>query len=202
MSLPNVRVICLEDSPGREERLTEHLKEVGVQWTRFEGIDASRWGLTTTNTYEIDNPGSGYVVKQKHVGLHLSHYILWQIQRELGLEEMTVLEDDVLFTDDWKDGYKEARENLPDDWDFLMIGSAHCQYRHKKQIAGNVWNVMWPITTHAYIVRLKAIQTLLKTQRCAGSPIDLSLIFRSFPLLKVYTILPRLASQHNTPLDT
>ena len=201
MKLPRTRAIVLRDTPGRTERLTEHLRDRGVPWEPYEGIDARRWALTTTNTYEIDNPGSGFVVDPKHVGLGLSHHGLWVIQKELGLSEMTVLEDDCVLSDDWEERYTEARSVLPNDWDFLMLGSAHCQYRYKEHIAGPLWSVYWPLGTHAYVLNAKAIPVLLETQRHAGMPIDLSLAMRSWPLLNVYTILPRIATQHLTPLD-
>lgn len=201
MNLPNVRAICLQESPGREERLREHLSDAGIEWKRFEGISAARWGITTTETYELDNPRSGYIQERKHVGLNLSHYTLWTIQKELGLEEMTILEDDCIFDVDWRPRYTEARKHLPDDWHILLIGSGHSKHKPKTQISGDIWEVFWPVTTHAYIVRNTALDILLETQRQSGSPIDLSLIYRSYPLLNVYTILPRLAYQYQTPID-
>ena len=201
VNLPNVRAITLAGTPGRTERLTEHLRDRGIEWKAFNGVDAAKWGLTTSNTYEIDHPGSNYIIPQKHVGLHLSHYILWTIQHETCTQEMTILEDDAMFTEDWKTQYAAARDSLPEDWDILLIGSAHSDYRPKRHIKGTIWEVLWPITTHAYIVNFKALPVLLKTQQHSGSPIDLSLNFRTYPLLNVYTPLPRLAEQHNTPLE-
>jgi len=201
VKLPRTRAIVLRDTPGRTERLTEHLRDRGIDWEPFEGVNAQRWGLTTVNTYEMDNPGEGHIIPQKHVGLCLSHYMLWVAQKELGLSEMTILEDDAIFCEDWESRYTEAREHLPSDWDVLMIGSAHCQFRAKEQVSGPIWSVWWPITTHAYIVNYKALDTLLRTQQHSGAPIDISLCNRSFPLLQIYTLLPRIAEQHLTPLE-
>jgi len=201
MKLPNVRAITLRDTPDRTARLTSHLLDRGIDWKPFEGINAVRWGLHTLNTYEMDSPGSGYLTAQKHVGLGLGHYMLWTIQQELGHQEMTILEDDAVFCENWEVQYTEARKHLPGDWDIFMIGSAHCQYRAKEQISGPVWAVYWPITTHAYIVNARALPTLLRTQQHSGAPIDLSLALRTFPLMNVYTLIPRIADQHNTPLD-
>lgn len=52
-----------------------------------------------------------------------------------------------------------------------------------------------PTCTHAYIVYKKALEKLLMTQRDIWAPIDLALIFRSFPHLNVYTVLPRICGQ-------
>jgi len=201
VKLPKVKAIVLSDTPGRTERLSEHLRDRGVDWEPFEGIDAKKWALTTTNTYEIDNPGEGHIIPQKHTGLALSHHILWMIQKELRLSELTIFEDDCILSEDWEERYTEGRKHLPGDWDILMIGSAHCQYRAKEHVSGPIWEVWWPITTHAYIVNYKALDTLLRTQRYSGAPIDIALCNRSYPLLQVYTLLPRIAEQHLTPLD-
>lgn len=202
MNLPNVRAIVLEGTAGRTERLTEHLKSRGIQWKPFFGCDAEKWGLTTLNTYEIDHPGSNAVICQKHVGLHLSHYMLWQIHQETGEPVMTILEDDVVFAADWESQFTAAMQAMPSDWDIILVGSGHAmKHRPKSHIAGNVWEVMWPITTHAYMVNAKALPVLLKTQQHSGAPIDLALNFRTYPLLNVYTILPRIAEQHNTLIE-
>lgn len=202
MTLPNVRAIVLEGTPGRTERLSEHLKELGIQWKPFFGCDAAKWGLTTLNTYEIDHPGSNFIIEQKHVGLHMSHYMLWQIQQETEAPVMTILEDDAVFAVDWESQFTAAMDAMPADWDIVLIGSGHAmKHRPKHHISGNVWEVMWPITTHAYMVNMKALPVLLKTQQCSGSPIDLSLNYRTYPLLNVYTILPRIAEQNNMPIE-
>lgn len=201
MKLPMTRALVLRDTPGRTERLAEHLRDRGIEWLPFESVNAKRWGLTTVNTYEMDNPGEGHIIPQKHVGLCIGHYMLWVVQKELRLSEQLILEDDAIFCQDWEDRYTEGRKHLPDDWNILMIGSAHCKYRAKEHVSGPIWNVMWPITTHAYIVNYNALDVLLRTQQHSGAPIDISLCNRSFPLLNVYTLLPRIAEQHLTPLE-
>ena len=200
MKLPNVHCICLSDSTGRTERLRNHMDAVGIPWTYFEGIDAKRWGLITKNPYQIDNPRTDYVIPEKHVGLHLSHYMLWRVMEYTGMEEMTILEDDVEFAPDWESQYTAARQAVPDDWDFLMIGSGLTENKPRRHVAGNVWEIFWPQTTHAYIIRKKALKLTLETQRYSYAPIDLALLFRTWPRLNVYTVQPRIAVQNGTEI--
>lgn len=194
--LPNAHAIVLEETPERTGRLSSHLAENGVEWTQFEGIHAEAWGLSTLIPYDVDAPGSGYIMPQKHVGLHLSHYFLWRKFRESGFDVMTVMEDDVNLLHEWQDGFGMAMNNVPDDWDMLFLGSGNTFDKPKEQVAHNVWRVRWPQCTHLYMVRKKALPVLLSTQKRSWAPIDLSLIFGSFPHLNVYTVLPRLATQH------
>jgi len=201
MKLPNVHAICLSDSKARLDRLTSHMAAVGIPWTYFEGIDAKRWGLTTKRPYELDTPGSGYIMEQRQVGLHLSHYFLWRLMEYTGMEEMTIVEDDVEFSKDWESQYTSARQSVPDDWDFLMLGSGLTSEKYRRHVAGNVWEILWPMTTHAYIIRKKALKLTLETQRYSYAPIDLALYFRTWPRLNVYTVQPRIAVQNGTEIQ-
>lgn len=201
MKLPKTRVITLRDTPGRTERITEHLRDMGVEWQPFEGCDAARWGITTTRTYEIDHPGAGHIQPQKHTGLCISHAMLWIVQQELGLSEMCIMEDDCILHPDWEERYTEGRKHLPPDWDVYLLGSAHCNHKPKEHVGGPVWNVRWPLATHCYIVNHKALPILIDSQRNSGAPIDIALCLRAYPLLNVYTQIPRIADQHLTPLE-
>jgi hypothetical protein len=52
----------------------------------------------------------------------------------------------------------------------------------------------------AECIARRAMPTLLATQRKFYAPADISLAFHSFPLLKVYTVLPRVADQFDNNL--
>lgn len=187
----------------RSVALSEHLAIHDIEWIPFRGINAAKWGLTTLNPYDE----SGKIVEQKHVGLHLSHYILWQMFHKSEEHyqhgdncEWTVIEDDCRFTDDWAENYDLARNHLPEDWDMLMLGSCCTEGRPTVHIGGNVYEVKYPLCTHAYVVRGKALSTLITTQEKAWTNIDISLFTLTYPELNVYTILPRIAYQDGMEL--
>jgi len=189
----NVRAIILKSTPDRTQRLSAHLAENRIQWRPFFGFDAERWGLTTVHKYTLDdNPRT---VEPKHVGLHLSHYTLWQELYWSQEESMTILEDDAQFLPGWEAQYDSAIHNLPPEWDMLFIGSGNTSGKPSMQWQGNVYDVRHPQTTHADLVRKSALQTLLATQQRAWAPIDISLEQLSFRRLRVYTVLPRIAIQ-------
>lgn len=160
------------------------------------GINANEAGLLTTHTYDRDHPGSGYRIPSKHVGLHLSHVMAWTTLWHLGVGYGLVLEDDALFEDGWFPRYQQALRDVPDDMDILHLGSCNTGDKVKTQVAGEVWEVKYPQCTHSYVVARKALPVLLATQQKIWAPIDLALIFNSYPQLKVYTVLPRICDQH------
>lgn len=215
MNPPFVHAIVLRETPDRTERLRKHLSEEGIYWNPFYGVNAEKWGLTTVHPYEVDSPGSGYIMIQKHVGLHLSHYWLWRCAYDalfhqraaiLNLTDcetktrdecsVTILEDDALFLPGWEPRLDKALNDVPKDWEILMIGSCNCEGHDTEHIKGEIFKVKYPQCTHAMIIKERALPILIETQEKSWAPIDLALIFNSYPLLNVYTVLPRIVDQY------
>lgn len=160
-------------------------------------MDAVAAGLTTTHTYDIDHPGSGYVMPVKHTGLMVSHWLVWQLALQAGEEITSVMEDDVELAEDWLPRMHDALARVPEDWDILLLGSCNALDKPKRHISGCVWEVKYPQCTHWYLVRQKALGELIARHQKIWAPIDLALYHDSYPHLKVYTVIPRLARQHN-----
>lgn len=189
--------ITLPETPERRDAAYQHLTQRGVRPQYMRGICGKAFGLMTVHCYEVDHPGSGYRVASKHVGLHLSHYMAWSLCEASDGDSFMILEDDAEFSINWRHELEQALTAVPDDWDMLFIGSCNCQSKATQHVNGPIYIVHWPQCTHAYMVRRPALEVLLETQRYCWAPIDLSLIFRSFPKLRVYTVLPRIVGQRN-----
>lgn len=201
MNLPNVHAITLRETTDKTQALRDHLKKEWIAWRPFIGCNAVKWGLETVHTYELDNPGKGERISQKHVGLHLSHYWLWRIFQESNEYELngynaefTVIEDDARFIPKWKKQYESARALLPDDWDLLFLGSCCVKDREKQHIGMNLYKTR-PFCTHAYVVRGKSLDTMIETQEKAWANVDIALWHNTYPKLNVYAILPRIVNQ-------
>jgi len=194
--------ISLPETPARREIARAHFVERGARVEFFDGVHALNFGLTTTHTYDVDHPGTGYRITSKHVGCWLSHYILWQALTLADGDKFLIFEDDVALPEDWHIRMLAALDDTPENADMLYLGSCCCDGKPKEQISNTVWDVKWPLCTHAYVVWKKALPRLLATQRKCWAPIDLALYFNSLPHLKVYTVLPRIADQRdmNLPL--
>ena len=187
----------------RIERLKQHLTESGITDFRlFYGVDAPYSGIATTLTYEIDNPGSGYIMSQKLVGCSLSHWMLWktlEFDRSTS-DAVMIFEDDVILHSEWKKIVDNAILKLPDDWDILFAGSCCASDKLGKQIDNNLFEGV-PLCLHFYIVRKKALKILIETNEKFSGPIDIQIYFNSKHHLKSYIIFPRVADQVNTVLS-
>lgn len=183
-------------------RTRQHFADRGVDATFFYGLHASKLGIDTTLTYEVDVPGSGFKMGAKPTGCWLSHRALWAACLLVQDDEFLILEEDAKFPEDWRARYEAARAALPADWDALFLGSCCTAGRPSRHVAGEVYEVRWPMCLQAYLVRRRALETMIRTQdesRCYG-PVDITLTFHTWPKLRVYTVLPRIVEQFDTDI--
>lgn len=196
----NVRpfVVTLQEMPQKEAFIQAHFKEVGIQAEAFNGIHGVTSGLRTSFPYERDAPGSGWNIGIKPVATWVSFYMLWSAMNLMSEEYFWQLEWDAKFAPDWKIRADAALRDVPADFDMLLLGSCCCAGRPTTKVKGEVFEVKYPQCGHATIIAKKALPVLLRTQRKVYAPLDISMMLHSFPELKVYTVLPRIADQFDT----
>lgn len=202
ITLRDASYISRSGGPRDHSRMREHFAARGISPTYFYAVNVEPVGIRTIHPYEYDNPGSGYMMLPAQVGCWLAHRFLWSALLLLPDDVFLVIEDDAEFHADWRERTARAIADCPPDWDMLLIGNCDCAPKPKTHVAGEVWDVRWPATTHAYLVRRKALEALIDTTDAARcyAPIDLSLGFHSYAALKVYTLLPRAVDQFDTVL--
>lgn len=188
--------------PEKEAFIMAHFKERGIEAETFNGISAAVSGLRTIHNYEVDAPGSGWNIGDKSVATWLSFYMLYSALNLLPDEHFFCLEWDCCFPPDWRSRAEAALTHVPKNFDVLFVGSCCTEGRPIVHISGEVWEVKYPQCGHALIVAKKAIPVILRTQRKVYAPWDISLLFHTLPMLKTYTILPRVCTQFQTELPT
>lgn len=176
-----------------------HLRERGVSGAEIVyGINSELAGLSTSHTYDVDHPGTGFRIGTKLTGVWLGHYLLWSVCNALPDSHFLLLEYDVVLATDFVARMEQAMRDVPPDMDFLFLGSCCTRGHPTTHIAGEVFDVRYPQCNHAMIVAKKCLPYVLATQRKCYAPVDCGLIFHSFPALKVYTVKPSMASQLGT----
>lgn len=196
-----MRTFCIIVSENRERTVAahQHFAERGVAADFVDGINGPAFGLRTEHEY-VFGPERDMIAPAQ-VGLCLSHLMVWTMclhSNEPG--PFLILEDDADFPSDWQDKLDEALACTPHDADMLYLGSCCCADKPQTHVRGPVFEVKWPLCTHAILVWKKALPTLLRTQRDVWAKIDLSLYHRTLDKLRVYTVLPSLVGQRGTPL--
>jgi hypothetical protein len=196
-----MKTFCLglPETPAVVDRAKAHFSERGldnVEW--IWGINAVLCGLDTSNPYEVDHPGSGFRIGQKLTGVGLGWYLAWSVCNALPDSHFLLFEQDVKLEPDFIPRFNQAMADVPPDFDWLFVGSC-CTVNHPTEhIKGQVYEVKYPQCNHAQVVAKKCLPYVLATQRKLYGPVDCQLLRDTFPALKVYTVLPRLADQFDT----
>lgn len=188
------------------EDCKHHLAEQGIDdVSSFEGVYGKGFGIIGTHTYELDNPNGGHMIGQKYTALFLSSYVFYSIANHYPATHFMFMEPDNRFNPDWRQQLEKALTDIPEDFDFLFVGS--CCAIDKRPLpvkpGSNVFKyaqtsgypAKYPLGGNCYIVAKKAIPHIIATNRDAYAPSDISLALHSFPKLNVYAILPRICEQ-------
>ncbi len=198
-----MKTVCITLGGEREARARDHFATVGLHGVQFfRGFNADHLGLLTHRVYAPNGVGSGVIMRPSRVGCWLAHRALWgALQLDTAHNEWLVLEDDAKLHEDWRERFDRAHADAG-EFDLLYVGSCCTTDKSRTLVDGEVWDVRYPMATHGYIVRRPALPVLIDTQDAAGcyAPVDISMILHSLPLLKAYTVIPRIISQHDTEL--
>jgi GR25 family glycosyltransferase involved in LPS biosynthesis len=192
--------LSLPETPDQVERARAHFIERGLDVEFVAGINAKLCGLATSNPYEVDNPGSGFHIGEKLTGVFLGWYLLWSVCNHHPDSHFLLFEQDVVLHPDFKERMAKALQDVPKDFDWLFLGSCCTTGQRRTYIQGEVWDIKYPLCSHAAIVAKKCLPHVLATQRKLYGPNDCTLVFHSFDKMKVFTVLPTMADQLNTNL--
>lgn len=182
----------------RAKSTLAHLASTGVPAEPFTGWNGGVTGMVTTHTYEVDNPGSGYVIGPKTSNMYMGHVAMWRTALHLDGDSFLFMEDDVRFVDDWRRVMQDSDHNLPADWDLVFPGSCCTQGRPKTHMSGRLWKIGFAMCAHAYIVRRKALRSMIEWCERVDSPIDVAITLQCIPRLNTFAYLPRIADQPGT----
>lgn len=192
--------VCVTLGGEREARAREHFESVGLTGVLFfHGINGPKLGIIPT--HEVPETPEKM---PKTLGVWLSHRLLWSALLLLDGpdDEYLIVEDDAKFPADWRERFERARLQAHDDFDALYVGSCCTDDKSRTLVRGNVYEVRFPLCTHAYILRRKALKPMISMLDAhpADTGIDIALHYRVWPEMRVYTVLPRIIDQFDTDM--
>lgn len=182
-----------------------HFEENGLKnIIQVPGIHGRLWGVSPSHTYDVDNPGTNFFIGQGYMAQFLSVYVMYNVAAVLPFDHFLFLECDARLKPDFLHHAARELENIPPDFDWCWLGHCCAQGKLQKHVKGNVYQfdqtTGYPFAGHCFIVARKALPFIMQTQRDTYASSDLSLCFHTFPHLKTFGIVPRLADQFNTDL--
>lgn len=163
------------------------------------------WGISGRHIYLADGrPEEQFYIGDKKVAGNLSQYLCFSVMNAMNETHFMFMEGDVKFVDGWREKLEQALNDVPEDFDWLFVGSCCAKDKLPVHVKGDLYEFPYrgeeykwhyPACSHCFIVAKKCLPHLIATNRDVASPSDVSVIINSFPKMRVFGILPRLADQ-------
>jgi glycosyl transferase family 25 len=172
-------LINLDRSEHRRNQMERRLAEIGLAYTRLSAFDGkARWDelSPSVDIYTFER-NVGRDVIPGEIGCYHSHLQAWRTLVDSDCHTLLVLEDDVVFGDDFLQALSEALSHR-DRWDMLNFNKIRAkQPVRQAQIGPYALNAyMGPLTgMGAYLISRETALRLLPSMLPITLPIDLDL---------------------------
>jgi glycosyl transferase family 25 len=171
-----VLLINLERSVTRRESMEQRLREIGLEYEIVPAIDGklrfSEIIREVDETAFVRNVGRPLLAGE--IGCYLSHLEAWQRLLDGPADVLLVLEDDVVFHEDFVSALEIALEHT-NEWDLPKLNKIRAKQPIRQRTLGpyalNAY--VGPATgTGAYLIQRRAINKLLPVMKPITRPID------------------------------
>ncbi len=137
-------VINLKRRPDRLEKITKKLNDMAFTYKIFEAID----GSTLASTDELKNMfrNNDFRYRKGVIGCALSHISLWKQLINSDKDLYLIYEDDINFSDNFREKYDKILESLTEkkSWDMMYLGYSWGQ-------PGSCYPVIVPVDFNRYV---------------------------------------------------
>ncbi len=169
-------LINLPASVARRDRSLNQLRQLDIAPVLFPAIDGrAEWERLTPSLDESAfRRNTGRAVVPGEIGCYHSHLAVWRAFLETGSRVALVMEDDVVFHDEFPEALATAM-GIEDRWDFLKLNRIRAKQPVRQGQAGR-WQVnayVGPATgLGAYLIRRDLAARLLPSLLPITRPID------------------------------
>lgn len=184
------KVFCI-NLDRREDRMLmaeKELKKFNIEFERFSAVD----GNTLVKEDYTTNPN----IPVGHIGCTLSHARLISICKERGYKKVLILEDDVIFSDNFEINFADYVKEIPKNWDMFYLGGNHNFHMGQKlrMVSKHIGKCHSTFSTHAYAISEnmfdEAIEVLSKGEK------QVDVYYSEIQKRRhIYTIYPGIANQ-------
>lgn len=199
--LPPIYVISLADEDQRRAEMSDKLSGMGISFTFFDAIDGRGFSVDEYPHYHrtLRRLTAGRDLTGGEVGCYLSHKAVMERMLENGDERALILEDDVIFRDDFV-SVIQALIKKCDHWHFVrFLGSPKVErsvQRRFLKLHGEHYLTRLKTTpsgAHAYLIDRSAAKRLLQMMQRNAYPVDV-LMGRSWRTgLGMLSVMPGIA---------
>lgn len=146
----NIFCINLEKRKDRWEGFVEECKKNNIlNYQRFDAIDGKKI-LNNTNLLNGE------------LGILLTHLDLIKKCKNKNFENVLIMEDDVLFSEEINNLEKYLNQ-VPEDWDFIYFGGNHVYGKPPVKINTNVLKLNFTVSLHCVAIKKTMFDLIIDT---------------------------------------
>lgn len=169
-------LINLDRSTARRAAMEPRLAALGLNYTRVPAIDGSaEWPRLQSTVLEDEfRRNVGREIMKGEIGAYHSHLDVWRALLDSPYKVALVLEDDVVFHDDFLSALDLAMEHV-DNWDLLKLNKIRARGPRRQMTIGpySLNAYFGPATgLGAYLIRRDLVARLLPAMLPIRRPID------------------------------
>lgn len=123
-NIDKIYVINLKKNQDRLEKFMENAKKANVKVERFDAVYGKELSKDHPDILKYFVKDHGLIPGQ--IGCALSHIKIWEDAIKNNYNNIIVFEDDAIIPEDFWDRFNQAYNELPKDWEMLLIGCCTC----------------------------------------------------------------------------
>lgn len=181
------KIYCvnLDKRTDRWELCQEEFKKIGIEVERFSAFDG-------TKIENVEELFVGHFEKAGQFGCLISHLDIIKQAKENKLPSVVIMEDDVVFCENFNEELNQKILELPDDWNMIFFGSNHVA--HPIRITDNIYKLTRAYSAHCYVIRDNMYDILIELIDPISEPLDVTYA-NIQPRINAYVFNPHLVWQ-------
>lgn len=194
---PIIYCISLKKDNNRRQNIIDQCNKQNIKIQFFDAIDGKKFRFKNIKSLK-DLEDSNKIINESAIGCFLSHYMLWNVLKNLNHQEIIIIEDDIIFKSNFIEKFKFYKQQLPDNWEHVFLGySCFDNANEPTKIKENVLKCkLSPLGTFGYMIKKSSINTLLEINDNIWAHLDIQIQQLALNKLNSYVFFPSLI-EHN-----
>jgi len=156
--------INLDKSLDRKKHMINQASKHDLKITRFPAVYGKTVSKDIISKIPVENLNLlAYYTQPGHLGCYLSHCNLYKYIVKNKIANSLILEDDIVFVDNFKTKLKNTTKQLPKDWDILLLGKSFLNNRLNTEYSKDLLVVKDDFYgTYGYLINYNTAKKLIK----------------------------------------
>lgn len=159
--------INLDERRDRWAQASSEFKKYNLEVERISAIDGSQIDVSNIKMNVLKGisiPGN--------VGCVLSHVKAIKNAKEKGYSKILILEDDIIFEENFIERFTNEIKHLPEDWDMFYLSGNNLKPDNLSKINEYFYKTTFTYTTHSYAITSAIYDEIIDGASKLKEPID------------------------------